>query len=64
MIKQCRKFKFLIDKTEVTIGEFKLCQRNKLFISLAEKKEVDLCMKMDGFKKGWNGKGHMVWQLW
>ena len=52
---------FLIDKTEVTIGEFKVYAKETLFISLAKKMEVDLCMKMDGLKKkDGTGKGHMV----
>ena len=39
-------------------------KKQTLFLWL-KKKEVDLCMKMDGFKKKDGiGQGHMVWQLW
>ena len=56
---------FLIDKTEVTIGEFKVYVKETNFISMAEKMVVDLSLKMDGFKKKDGiGKGHMVWQPW
>ena len=55
---------FLIDKTEVTIGEFKIYAKETNFISMAEKMEVDLYMKMDGLKKMvGTGKGHMACQL-
>ena len=33
--------RFLIDKTEVTIGKFKLYAKETNFISMAEKMEVD-----------------------
>ena len=56
---------FLIDKTEVTIGEFKVYAKETNFISMAEKNGGGLVYE-NGWvqKKDGTGKGHMVWQLW
>ncbi len=55
---------FLIDKTEVTIGEFKVYVKETLFISFAEKNGGGLVYENGWVKKrDGTGKGHMVWQL-
>ena len=52
---------FLIDKTEVTIGEFKVYAKETLFISLAEKNGGGLVYE-NGWvhKKGWNWKLSLI----
>ena len=55
---------FLIDKTEVTIGKFKVYAKETNFISMAEKNGGGLV-----YENGWvkkmvgTGKGHMACQL-
>ena len=55
---------FLIDKTEVTIGEFKVYAKETNFISMAEKNGGGLVYENGWVKKKVGiGKGHMACQL-
>ena len=55
---------FLIDKTEVTIGKFKVYAKETNFISMAEKNGGGLVYENGWVKKKVGiGKGHMACQL-
>ena len=51
---------FLIDKTEVTIGEFKVLPKKQIYF-LAEKNGGGLVYENGWVKKRMEWKGHMVW---